>query len=99
MCDNVVRMTLSDEELAEQVERSQAARRLAARRWIHTTAQKRREELAKIQALRTPEQMGAAGRSDKPRCPCGQMTLKRAKARGHKCQAIESKHLKRKMKG
>ncbi len=23
--------------------------------------------------------------TDPPRCPCGAMTLKRAKARGHKC--------------
>jgi hypothetical protein len=26
---------------------------------------------------------------DLPRCPCGEMTEKRAKARGHKCQAAK----------
>lgn len=27
----------------------------------------------------------APRKPDAPRCPCGQMTLKRAQARGHKC--------------
>jgi hypothetical protein len=26
---------------------------------------------------------------DRPRCPCGAMTAKRAKARGHKCEGKE----------
>lgn len=28
---------------------------------------------------------GGRPQTDNPRCPCGQMTLKRAKARAHKC--------------
>lgn len=30
---------------------------------------------------------GGRPKSDAPRCPCGEMTLKRAEARKHKCEA------------
>lgn len=35
-------------------------------------------------------------RSDKPRCACGIMTLKRALTRGHNCEEPEPKSHKRK---
>jgi hypothetical protein len=36
---------------------------------------------------RKTEHKGGRPLSDGPRCPCGEMTLARAKARGHKCHA------------
>lgn len=40
---------------------------------------------AKAQAARENGLRGGRPRSTAPRCPCGEMTLQRAKARGHKC--------------
>jgi hypothetical protein len=77
-------MTKSPTETA----RKRAARSLARARWAGTTAEERSKLLTEIGALRTPEQMGAARRDmTKARCPCGEMTAKRAKARGHRCVA------------
>jgi hypothetical protein len=56
-------------------------------RWAETTPAERKELMSWVQAQRSPEQLGAAQRSNKPRCPCGEMTLARAEARRHKCQA------------
>lgn len=80
-----MRMTKSPTETA----RKRAARSLARARWANTTPEQRSEFAAEVASARTPEQMGAAKRSDKPRCPCGLMTLKRAQARRHKCVAPE----------
>jgi hypothetical protein len=63
------------------------ARALVRTRWAKTTPAERREFMRQVAAQRSPEQLGAAQRSDKPRCPCGEMTLARAEARRHKCQA------------
>jgi hypothetical protein len=69
--------------------RKRAARSLSRARWANTTPEERSAFAAGVAAHRTtPEQMGnAARRTDRPRCPCGEMTLKRAQARGHKCVA------------
>ena len=56
-----------------------AAATLAALRWRKTTADERRELMRAVAAQHTPE---TRWRSDKPKCPCGRMTLKRAEARG-----------------
>lgn len=37
--------------------------------------------------LETPDWKGGRPRTKAPRCPCGAMTRKRAKARGHHCTA------------
>lgn len=37
-----------------------------------------------LQALRK-QRKGGRPRSDAPRCPCGEMTAKRAAARNHRC--------------
>lgn len=43
----------------------------------------------RLQSLRKTHGAGPGRpRSEAPRCQCGAMTLKRAKARGHKCVAI-----------
>jgi hypothetical protein len=44
----------------------------------------------KARAMNAARKIHAGGRpqgtySDKPRCKCGAMTLKRARARGHRC--------------
>jgi hypothetical protein len=65
------------------------ARALVRARWAKTTPGERRQFMEWVQAQRSPEQLGAAQRSNKPRCPCGEMTLARAEARRHKCQAPE----------
>src|SRR5215467_2705335 len=67
---------------------TQGARALNRMRWQHKTPEERRAFMGPVRAARTPEQMGAAQRSDKPRCPCGAMTLARAQARRHKCVAL-----------
>lgn len=43
---------------------------------------------AKAAAARENGQLGGRPRSKAPRCQCGAMTLKRAKARGHRCPTI-----------
>jgi hypothetical protein len=51
---------------------------LAHLRWANATEAERDQ----------PRQAGLLGgrpRKRGPRCPCGAMTLKRAKARGHRC--------------
>ena len=40
---------------------------------------------AKAEAARENGLLGGRPRSKAPRCPCGAMTRKRARARGHKC--------------
>jgi len=55
-----------------------AARALNRARWKKTTPEERSEFARWVSAQRTSEQL----RSDKRRCPCGVMTLKRAEARG-----------------
>lgn len=40
---------------------------------------------AKARAVRENGRLGGRPRSKTKRCPCGEMTLKRAKARGHRC--------------
>ena len=50
------------------------ASELGRRRWTSTGDDPR--EIGKL---------GGRPRSKGPRCPCGAMTLKRARARGHKC--------------
>jgi hypothetical protein len=40
----------------------------------------------RLQSLRKTR-AGGRPRTDQPRCPCGAMTAKRAKARGHRCEA------------
>lgn len=87
-------MNDSEQSLA----RSQAAQLLAEKRWADTTPEERREQLAKVADQRTAEQMGAAKRSDKARCPCGAMTAARAKARGHKCEPVAPAKVKQRMK-
>lgn len=76
----------------EELEQAQAATRLWAGaasklRWLTKTPAERSKWAASIAAQRTPEQMGAAKRSDKPRCPCGLMTAHRAEKRRHICEA------------
>jgi len=66
----------------------QAAQVLVGLRWAKTTPAQRAAVMTQVAAQRTPEKMGAARRDPhKPRCPCGAMTAKRAKARAHKCVA------------
>src|SRR5215831_5281864 len=86
--DNGERMTTSEVEISprEQRLREAAGRRLAKLRWAGTTPEQRSEAMTQVAAARTPEQMGAARRSDKPRCPCGAMTAVRAQARAHHCE-------------
>lgn len=80
-----------------EAEQRRAAKTMARMRWANTTPEERSEFAAQVAAHRTPEQMGAARRDPtKPRCPCGQMTLKRAEARGHKCVAPEPPPRRRK---
>lgn len=67
---------------------SEAARALVQHRWAKTKAEDKAKFMQRVRELRTPEQMGAARRDpEKPRCPCGLMTAKRAKARAHHCEA------------
>lgn len=40
---------------------------------------------AKLAACRENAKRAGRPRSKAQRCPCGEMTLKRAKARGHRC--------------
>jgi hypothetical protein len=68
---------------------SKTARALARARWAETTPAERRKFMEWVSTHRSLEQMGAAQRSNKPRCPCGEMTLARAEARRHKCVAPE----------
>lgn len=74
-------------KMSTEETRKRAAKTLARMRWANTTPEERSEFAAAVAAARTPEQMGAAKRSDKPRCPCGLMTAARAQARRHKCEA------------
>ena len=75
-------------EKPTKLARERAGRTLARMRWAGTTAKERSKFASEIAAHRTPEQMGAARRDpSKPRCPCGKMTLKRAQAHRHKCEA------------
>lgn len=53
--------------------KTQIARALAKERWAKPDA-------------RDPGKAGGRPRSTAPRCPCGEMTQKRALARGHKCK-------------
>lgn len=80
-------MRMSDDEKLARA-KSRAGRLLSELRWAGTTPEERSKFAAQVAAHRTPEQMGAA-RKDliKSRCPCGEMTLARAKARRHKCAA------------
>jgi hypothetical protein len=66
-----------------------AASLMARAQWETITPEQRSALGRKLAAKRkTPAQMGAAARDPhKPRCPCGAMTLKRARARAHKCVA------------
>ena len=50
-------------------------------------ASKALREAARALSAARKRWAGGRPRSDAPRCPCGAMTLKRAKARAHKCQA------------
>jgi len=45
----------------------------------------RARELAAMRRTLSGGRNGGAPRSDKPRCACGEMTLKRALRRGHDC--------------
>jgi hypothetical protein len=66
---------------------SAAARLLARARWAKTKPEEKAAFMKRVRALRKPGQMGGAERDpEKPRCPCGVMTLKRAKARAHHCE-------------
>jgi len=54
------------------------------------TAKSRRAEAGRALAeLRKTFGGGRPRKTDVPRCPCGEMTLARAVARGHKCQSSE----------
>jgi len=44
---------------------------------------------ARIQAARRKTHGGGRPRKKGRRCPCGEMTLTRASARGHKCEKTE----------
>jgi hypothetical protein len=66
----------------------QAALRLNRKRWAGVSPEERREHARQMMAKRTPAQMGGRPRTKGPRCPCGAMTLKRARARAHKCVKV-----------
>lgn len=55
------------------------------------------ERARELSAMRRTYGAGpGAPRSNKLRCPCGAMTLKRALTRGHNCEELESRSHKRK---
>jgi len=58
-----------------------AASRLARLRWT-PEERARQAEIARATGI---GRLGGRPRSNQPRCLCGKMTAKRAKARGHKC--------------
>lgn len=70
--------------MAQPPKPSVAAQTLARARWAKTTPEERRAHAVFMNAQRPAEDRRDP---DKPRCPCGQMTAKRAKAHGHKCEA------------
>jgi hypothetical protein len=51
---------------------------LARLRWANATEADREQ-------VRKNGRLGGRPRSKAARCPCGEMTLKRAQARGHRC--------------
>lgn len=55
---------------------------LAHIRWAKATEADR-------QKAREAGMLGGRPRSDAKRCHCGEMTAKRAKARGHKCERVK----------
>ena len=56
-------------------------REMGRRRWAGTTKEERRAHALWVNQQRP----GYEGQ--KPHCPCGKMTLERAKKRNHKCTA------------
>lgn len=63
-----------------------AARAMAQARWAKTKPEERSRVATWLNAQRTTENRRDP---DKPRCPCGAMTAKRAAARRHKCEAAQ----------
>ena len=68
--------------------KNKAAASLSKLRWNKTTAKERSEIMGEVSRqgwlTRTTENMGRP--RDPNRCPCGEMTAARAKARNHKCR-------------
>lgn len=56
---------------------SKAASDLAKARWA--------KEVPDVEHMREIGKLGGRPKTSAKRCPCGAMTAKRAKARGHKC--------------
>lgn len=71
----------------KESEATRAARALVKARWAKTKPEERSELAAWLNRQRTTEMRRDP---EKPRCPCGAMTAKRAKARAHKCEAPEA---------
>lgn len=71
--------------MTKESAQTRAARAMAKARWAKKTPEERSAYAVWLNAQRTAE----SRRSDKPRCPCGRMTLKRAAAHRHKCEAAE----------
>lgn len=69
---------------------------MAELRWKGTTAKERSEFASRIAKLgwtaknrKRRTKAGGRPKMDAPRCPCGLMTVKCAKARCHKCEAAQ----------
>ncbi|HEX4545748.1 MAG TPA: hypothetical protein VH110_05270 [Candidatus Acidoferrum sp.] len=73
-------------------EKNPAAQALVALRWAKTTPEERRAFAARMaeagwKGANRARRLKTAGRPrTADRCPCGAMTRKRARARGHRCE-------------
>jgi hypothetical protein len=81
--------------MTKESAQTKAARAMVKARWAKTTPEERSAYAVWLNAQRSPE----SRRSDKPRCPCGKMTLARALANRHKCAAPETAQPGKKPKG
>lgn len=72
--------TIKEETEEDKAILRRAAQLIAHRRWAKTTPEQRKE-LGRWLVRQRP------GHIDQAHCPCGAMTTKRARMRGHKCEA------------
>lgn len=71
----------------KESEVTRAARALVKARWAKTKPEERSAVATWLNAQRPAEDRRDP---EKPRCPCGAMTAKRAAARRHKCEAPQA---------
>lgn len=75
--DGIDPRTIPDEVITAEAKRRTKLRRVLMSQTMSRWSKSRTEEQRK----------GGRPRKNVKRCPCGEMTLKRAEARAHKCEA------------